>query len=95
MLPGAPTVLLSLPNASTSTATVLAQASPSTLVGPTGTAPGAHFVQPDQPPVLDSSNTGTFSWPLGFAMLFLAAVMAVVVARSLRNRSSSHPSPHP
>lgn len=57
---------------------------PSTLIGPTGTAPGLNFIAPAERPIDDSSNTTTFSWPLGFAMLFLLAVVVVVLVRALR-----------
>jgi hypothetical protein len=62
---------------------VLGQTS-STVVGPTGTAPGVSFVEQAEPPVDDSSNTGTFSWPMGVAMLFLLAVVVVILVRSRR-----------
>jgi hypothetical protein len=56
--------------------------SSSSVVGPTGTAPGVTFVQQAEPPVDDSTNTGTFSWPMGVAMLFLLAVVVVILVRS-------------
>jgi hypothetical protein len=62
---------------------VLGQTS-STVVGPTGTAPGVSFVEQAEPPVDDSSNTGTFSWPMGVAMFFLLAVVVVILVRSRR-----------
>jgi hypothetical protein len=62
---------------------VLGQTS-STVVGPTGTAPGVSFVEQAEPPVDDSSNTGTFSWPMGVDMLFLLAVVVVILVRSRR-----------
>jgi hypothetical protein len=62
---------------------VLGQTS-STVVGPTGTAPGVSFVEQAEPPVDGSSNTGTFSWPMGVAMLFLLAVVVVILVRSRR-----------
>ena len=63
---------------------------PTTLIGPTGTAPGLNFVQPAERPVDDSSNTTTFGWPMGVAMIFLLAVVVVIGLRARRmGRSGS------
>jgi hypothetical protein len=69
---------------------VLGQTS-STVVGPTGTAPGVSFVEQAEPPVDDSTNTGTFSWPMGVAMFFLLAVVVVILVRSRRGSTAPHP----
>jgi len=71
---------------------VLGQTS-STVVGPTGTAPGVTFVQQAEPPVDDSTDTSTFSWPMGVAMLFLLVVVAVVVVRSRRGSAAPQATP--
>jgi hypothetical protein len=71
---------------------VLGQTS-STVVGPTGTAPGVTFVQQAEPPVDDSTNTSTFSWPMGVAMLFLLAVVGVIVVRSRRGSAAPPATP--
>jgi hypothetical protein len=57
---------------------------PTTLIGPTGTAPGLNFVQPAERPLDDSSNTTTFGWPMGIAMVFLLAVVVVIALRARR-----------
>jgi hypothetical protein len=70
--------------------------SPSTAIGPTGTAPGLSFVEQPEPALDDSSGTTTFGWPMGFAMFFLLAVVVVIVVRARRGAAAPHPpaTPH-
>lgn len=68
------------------TTTTAIPAPSSTAIGPNGTAPGLQFIVPAELPQDDSSNTTTFSWPLGFAMIVLLAIFVSVLVRAQRAR---------
>jgi hypothetical protein len=61
--------------------------STTTLIGPSGTAPGMNFVTPADRPVDDSSAGRVHTLPLLLAALFVVVLLTVVVVRSRRART--------
>jgi hypothetical protein len=68
--------------------TATTTASPSTLIGPNGTAPGMSFVQQQQKPVDDSSIGRGAGLPLAIGALILLVVFTTIVIKARRARAA-------
>lgn len=69
------------PDAATTTVT------PSTLIGPNGTAPGMSFIEQQERPIIDAQPGRAAGAPLAIAALALLIIFSVIVVRAaLSNR---------
>ena len=64
---------------------------PTTLLGPNGTAPGISFVEQQQQPVLDSTAGRAAGAPLAIAALLFLVVFTTVLLRAARAKRRRTP----
>ncbi len=61
-------------------------ATPSTLIGPNGTAPGMSFIEQQERPVIDAQTGRAAGAPLAIAALLLLVIFTTVLVRAARSK---------
>ena len=79
-----------MPDPTTQTAepatTATSVVTPSTLIGPNGTAPGMSFIEQQERPVVDAQTGRAAGAPLAIAALLLLVIFATVLLRAARTK---------
>ena len=60
------------------------QATPTTLIGPNGTAPGMNFIEQQEQPVIDAQTGRAAGAPLAVAALLLLVIFTTILVRAAR-----------
>jgi len=69
-----------------SSTTLTPEGSPTTLIGPNGTAPGMSFIEQQEQPLLDAQTGRAAGAPLAIAAVLLLVIFTVILLRAARAR---------